>query len=262
MEKKGGIVLKFYFEKAYDSMDHKFLDLCLEGMGFGERWRGWMHNVIASPMISTLINGSPSKEFGVGRGLRQGDPLSPFLLNIVVEALNRMPLKAMDQNLFKVKVGKGNSNVDRWAELFRCKTASILIKYLGLPLGGRPSSVSFWEPMLDKIHARLALWKMRFLLKAGRLVLIKLVLSSLPMYFMSVFKIPISVALAMEKLQRDFFWGVKDEKKGIHWVDWPTLCKSKRNGGLGIGRIQDKGDALLAKWVWRFGIEEGKLWRR
>ncbi|KAK3188485.1 hypothetical protein Dsin_028046 [Dipteronia sinensis] len=161
-----------------------------------------------------------------------------------------------------VKVGKGNSNVERWAELFRCKTASLPIKYLGLSLGGRPSSISFWEPMLDKIRTRLAPWKMTFISKAGRLVLIKLVLSSLPTYFMSVFKIPISVALAMEKLQRDFFWGVKGEKKGIHWVDWPTLCKSKRNCGLGIGRIQDKGDALLAKWVWRFGMEEGELRRR
>ncbi|KAK3218960.1 hypothetical protein Dsin_012930 [Dipteronia sinensis] len=104
-----------------------------------------------------------------------------------------------------VKVGKGNSIVERWAELFRCKTASLPIKYLGLPLGGRPSSVSFWEPMLDKIRARLAPWKIRFLSKVGRLVLIKSVLSSLPTYFMSVFKIPISVALAMEKLQKDFF---------------------------------------------------------
>ncbi|KAK3188486.1 hypothetical protein Dsin_028047 [Dipteronia sinensis] len=58
-EKNRGIVLKSDFEKASDSVDHKFLDLCLQGMGFGVRWREWMHSVIASPMISILINGSP-----------------------------------------------------------------------------------------------------------------------------------------------------------------------------------------------------------
>ncbi|KAK2654067.1 hypothetical protein Ddye_013923 [Dipteronia dyeriana] len=103
-DKEGGIVLKLEFEKTYDSVDHKFLDSCLEGMGFGERWRGWMSSCISSPMISMLVNGSPLKEFAIDRGLRQGDHLSPFLFNITVEALNRLLLKARDLNLLKGKV--------------------------------------------------------------------------------------------------------------------------------------------------------------
>ncbi|KAK3217810.1 hypothetical protein Dsin_011780 [Dipteronia sinensis] len=96
------------FEKAYDSVDHRFLDSCLEGMGFGEKLRGWIRNCISSPMISILVNGSPTNEFGIGRGLMQGDPMSPFLFNIVVEALNRLLLKARDLNLFRGKVfGRG-----------------------------------------------------------------------------------------------------------------------------------------------------------
>ena len=105
---EGGILLKLNFEKAYDSVDHKFLDLCMEGMGFGEKWRGWIHHCVSSPKISVLVNGSPTREFGVGRGLRQGDPLSSFLFNIVVEALSKMLLKARDLNLFKDKVFGGN----------------------------------------------------------------------------------------------------------------------------------------------------------
>ena len=48
--------------------------------------------------------GALSKEFGVSKGLRQGDPLSPFLFNIMVEALNRILLKARDQKSFKGKM--------------------------------------------------------------------------------------------------------------------------------------------------------------
>ena len=44
-------------------------------------------------------------------------------------------------------------------------------------------------------------------------------------------------------------------------MNWNTLCKGKRLGGLGIGRITDKNSGLLAKWVWRFGKEVSSLWK-
>ncbi|KAK3219375.1 hypothetical protein Dsin_013345 [Dipteronia sinensis] len=103
---------------------------------------------------------------------------------------------------------------------------------------------------------------MLFLSKAGRPVLIKSVSSSLLTYFLSVFKILLAVALAIEKMQREFFWGDKGDKRSIHLVDWETLCRNRRNGGLGIGRIQDKGNVMLAKWIWRFGNEVEALWRQ
>lgn len=47
-------------------------------MGFNDKWCRWIHECLASATISVLVNGSPTEEFKVGRGLRQGDPLSPF----------------------------------------------------------------------------------------------------------------------------------------------------------------------------------------
>ena len=40
------------------------------------------------------------------------------------------------------------------------------------------------------------------------------------------------------------------------------LCRNKKRGGLGIGRMGEKNKSLLAKWVWRFGKEEDTLWRK
>ncbi|KAK3222581.1 hypothetical protein Dsin_009606 [Dipteronia sinensis] len=90
-----------------------------------------------------------------------------------------------------VKVGKKGGPEDRWAAVFHCKEAKLPITYLGLPLGANPISKTFWNPVILKIENRLAPWKRRFLSKEGRLVLIKEVLSSIPTYYMSVFKIPV-----------------------------------------------------------------------
>ncbi|XP_072064497.1 uncharacterized protein [Arachis hypogaea] len=62
----------------------------LEKMGFGRTWRSWIRECVRTASISILINGSPSKSFKMERGLRQGDPLSPFLFVLVVDVLNRM----------------------------------------------------------------------------------------------------------------------------------------------------------------------------
>ena len=106
-----------------------------------------------------------------------------------------------------VKVGKKGDNNSGWAEAFRCKRADLPITYLGFPLGARPGLTSVRNPILSRIESRLVPWKKKFLNKWGRLVLIKAVLTSVPTYFMSVFKLPVGVANRMEKIQRSFFWG-------------------------------------------------------
>ena len=62
----------------------------LQGCGFSEKLRKWIRYCISTVKFSVLINGSPSDFFGSSRGLWQGDPLSPLLFDIVMEALSRM----------------------------------------------------------------------------------------------------------------------------------------------------------------------------
>ncbi|XP_058764649.1 uncharacterized protein LOC131638116 [Vicia villosa] len=65
-------------------------------MGFGATWMKWMEALIFSRKMSVLLNGSPTKEFAIEKGLRQGDPLSPFLFVIVVEGLKSLVSKAVE----------------------------------------------------------------------------------------------------------------------------------------------------------------------
>ncbi|KAK3227716.1 hypothetical protein Dsin_007578 [Dipteronia sinensis] len=100
-DKEDGLLIKLDFEKAYDSVDHSFLDSVLMEMGFRDRWRGWMRDCITTPTLSILVNGSPTDQFGVERGLRQGDMLSPILFNIAIEALNCLFKKASNVDLLR-----------------------------------------------------------------------------------------------------------------------------------------------------------------
>ena len=70
-------------------------------MGFGSKWIEWIKSCLCSASTSILVNGSPSKEFRNEKGLRQGDPLSPFLFLIASEVLQQMIIEACNQGLFK-----------------------------------------------------------------------------------------------------------------------------------------------------------------
>ncbi|XP_071713233.1 uncharacterized protein [Rutidosis leptorrhynchoides] len=65
-----------------------------------KKWRNWIHVCLKSASISILVNGSPTNEFMLERGVRQGDPLSPFLFILAAEGLNVLTKLAVRNNLF------------------------------------------------------------------------------------------------------------------------------------------------------------------
>ena len=84
-----------------------FVDLILQNMGFGGKWRFWLKSCISTTSISVMINCTPTKPFKMERGLRQGGPLSPFLFVLVADVLNRMIGKVVDKGLIEtLQVGK------------------------------------------------------------------------------------------------------------------------------------------------------------
>lgn len=77
-EKTELLLLNVDFEKAFDCVNWEFLLDIMKQMGFGNKWCRWIKTCISSASVSILLNGSPTKEFKLSRGLRQGDPLSPL----------------------------------------------------------------------------------------------------------------------------------------------------------------------------------------
>jgi hypothetical protein len=94
-------MMKLDMSKSYDKMNWGFLHKMLLAFGFEEGWVTWVMNLVTTTFFSILVNGSPTKTFNVSRGLRQGDPLSPFLYIILVEGLGRSLSRAKSQGAIK-----------------------------------------------------------------------------------------------------------------------------------------------------------------
>jgi len=109
LRKKGrsGICLKVDFEKAYDSVRWDFLYDMLHKMGFHTVWISGIRGCLESATVSVLVNGSPTEEFKPSRGLRQGDPLAPFLFIVVAEGLAGLVRQVLKVNMLTgLKIGR------------------------------------------------------------------------------------------------------------------------------------------------------------
>ncbi|KAJ9555564.1 hypothetical protein OSB04_010178 [Centaurea solstitialis] len=105
-KKKKLLIFKVDFAKAFDTLNWNYLDNVLMQMGFGQKWREWMKGCTRTAKVSVLVNGSPTKEFSLGKGVRQGDPLAPFLFILAAEGLTVAMKEAQRSNLFKgIRIG-------------------------------------------------------------------------------------------------------------------------------------------------------------
>lgn len=115
-----------------------------------------------------------------------------------------------------------------------------------------------WNVVVDRVMSKLSSWKARLLANGGRFTLIKVVLASVPLYYLTIFRAPSKVIDKLESIRRRFFWGFKNGVKGVSWVKWESALSNKEVGGLGIGSLKAKKLSLVGKWWWRFRKEYGR----
>ncbi|KAJ4805062.1 RNA-directed DNA polymerase (reverse transcriptase)-related family protein [Rhynchospora pubera] len=160
-----------------------------------------------------------------------------------------VPFNLSDQNVVDLKV------------LLGCSSTTLPIQYLGLPLSAsRPNRQTF-QLLIDKLTRRLAGWKAKLLSRAGRLVLAASVLSTIPIFFMSVFKLHVWVVRAMDRLRRDFLWkGTTVPARGVHLLSWDRVCLPKNFDGFGLLNLSLHNLCLLLRWWWRIYDKPFSQW--
>lgn len=100
-KKHRGMMMKLDLSKAYDRLNWNYLRVIRGAYGFDNRWIEWVYSMISTPNFSILVNGTPTSTFNATRGIRQGDPISPFLFIMAVEGLGRYLIKELREKRIK-----------------------------------------------------------------------------------------------------------------------------------------------------------------
>ncbi|XP_074278317.1 uncharacterized protein LOC141601910 [Silene latifolia] len=306
--KKGVMAIKVDMSKAYDRLRWNFIEATLLFMGFPHHIIRLIMNCIKTVSYEILINGNPGNAFLPKSGIRQGDPLSPYLFALCTEVLSQLLLDAEESHrITGVKICRESPSISHLlfaddsiffmrADTRQChqlrdtldlfcrhsgqqinnsksavtfspncnlRTVTKCLKilnissgkemglYLGLPTEFGSSKKEIFASIINKVCKRIFSWKNAFLSAAGRLTLICSVLSSLSLYSLSAFKMPVSVSSKIDSLISQFWWGGNQVGNGIHWCSKLFTHSSKVNGGLGIRNVGCVNQSLLAKIGWK-----------
>ncbi|KAL2235406.1 UNVERIFIED_CONTAM: putative mitochondrial protein [Sesamum indicum] len=248
-------------DMAYDTVEWDFLLSVLQLFDFPETFSRWVEECISSPSFSVGMNGKPHGYFAGARGLRQGDPLSPYLFVLVMEA-NTASVRVFKSGLdrfadwsgSRLNVEKSHIIISRSAQNIQEELLAVLgfqeghlpMRYLGLPLISSRLSITDCQPLLSKIDTRINGWEGLALSYAGRVQIIKSVLVAMGVYWASAFILPKAVIKNIEKRLRAFLWRGTGNS-GYPKVAWTEICKPKEEGGLGLKDMGTLNRALMCK---------------
>ncbi|KAL6347606.1 hypothetical protein AAG906_026134 [Vitis piasezkii] len=189
-----------------------------------------------------------------------------FFRSLNITFLVLVPKKRLRINLDESEIlSMGRvENIEMLALELGCKVGALPSTYLGLPLGAPHKSMAVWDGVEERIWNRLALWKRQFMSKGERITLIRSTLVSMPIYLMSLMRMPRVVKLRLKQIQRDFLWGGGALEKRPHLVKkfreegggWST--REVRQGyGVGFWKEIRKKSSLMLKNI-VFSMEDGR----
>ncbi|GJY72313.1 RNA-directed DNA polymerase, eukaryota, reverse transcriptase zinc-binding domain protein, partial [Tanacetum coccineum] len=231
------VALKVDIQKAYDTVNWHFLEDILRGFGFHGK---------------------------MGRCLRQGDPMSPYLFTLVMEILTLIVKWKVEQNdnfqyhfgcksVLKKTIDEFGKvvglipNYNKSTIIFGClneeenqeileimpfKVEKLPIRYLGVPLTSKRIRIKECKSLIDKVERRVLNWKNKSLSYAGRLMLVASVLESI----------------------------YSDGTKGRPKVAWKNVCRFKQKGGLGLKYLGVWNRAMIVKHLWHIVTDKESLW--
>eukprot|EP00253_Pinus_taeda_P010247 PITA_10247 len=280
-----GMIIKLDMANSFDRVDHSFLTATLKRLGISKNFISIINGCISNPWTAPLINGRPNNYFRSSRGLRQGCPLSPFLFIIIVETLSiHLENLHRQKEITGIHIERGTKEINHSlfaddtlliggaSSLMEKRFKKVLDAFLAisggklnnrkcLPLAKETVKAEIWVKHIEKMRGLLQSWGVSWLNLAGIPILIKAILSALPIYQYAVTMAPASIHKHMELILRSFLWqGGKQETKKFSLVKWDQVTLPYEKGGLSIKIPSLSNRALGFKLIWRILTGKGSWW--
>jgi hypothetical protein len=160
-----------------------------------------------------------------------------------------------------VPIRCGALNLDDILEGVPAARASFPLRYLGLPLSVRCLKRADFLHLEDKCAGNLPTWNGKLVTTAGRAALVKSVIASQAMYHLTPLALPLGTIKFINKIERAFLWSGKESTTGAKCkVNWDTVCRPKKLGGLGILHLGKFVMALRLRWPWLQWKDPNRIW--
>jgi len=169
----------------------------------------------------------------------------------------------IEVSLSKSKIFFFNTNIAIQRNISRIvgfQRDRIQSKYLRVLLIDKPLNKIVWELVINKLQDKTQKWTSRSLNLAGRLVLTKFVLQSIPIFMVSTLPALKGAMKQRISIQRDFLWCKGKENKKWALVAWEKICKPKTHGDLGLDDLEVLNKVLGAKLWWRWIKDSDAPW--
>ncbi|GJW97306.1 RNA-directed DNA polymerase, eukaryota, reverse transcriptase zinc-binding domain protein [Tanacetum coccineum] len=222
-------------------------------------WRLWIQSCLRSSRGSIIVNGSPTEEFQFFKGLKQGDPLSPFLFILIMESLHLSFQRVVDAGMYTGIKLCSSLNL---SHLFYADDVMFVGQWCD-------SNINTLVHALECFHRasglKINMSKSKILGIHVEAVKVKQAASKLGCLILNTpfsYLVPSSVLQRLESIRSRFFKGHDLGSNKASWVKWSNVLMPKEKGGLGVSSLYALNRGLLFKWVWKFYAQKTSLWAR
>eukprot|EP00253_Pinus_taeda_P029818 PITA_29818 len=258
--KRKGMMIKLDLSKAYDRLNWRYLCAVMEAYGFEKRCIEWVFSMVSTPIFSILVNGNPSKPFNASRGIRQGDPLSPFLFILAADGLGRIIKRESRRNKLRGLKLWGNNLaithqqfVDDIMLFGEVSLREVRIIKEVLEVFSEASGME-----INKEKSCTFIFNTAEAIKAHLTKTLGFKQGELPTKYLA----SKGVCAKLREIFGKFIWGGPTQQRKWALVSWANLIQRNEEGGLGVRDPETLNKVLGAKLWWRWLQGGTNVWKK